>query len=395
MDPAFRADPYPAYAWLRENEPVHFHARTDRTPSYWALSRFEDVWDAVRRPGDYSSASGLTFFDDEIGELGLAPTIVMMDPPRQTQLRGLIGRAFTPRRVADLEATIRAFVRGRVAVLLDGGADLHRDFSAPVPTFVLAELLGVPEADRARFGPWVSVLTGLQNDGFAAPGRDAVTAVAEMFEYFSAVIADRRTHPRDDLIGALARAEVVGDDGRPARLSDWDILGFCFVMVAGGNDTTASLISHGVALLTDAPEQRKLLLDDPALVEGAVLEFLRLEGSVQGLCRTTTRPVVVHNVEIPAGEKVLMLYAAANRDPDEFGPSAEELDVRRTPPRHLGFSSGPHFCIGNHLARLQAQIAFEELLAAIPDVAVDLAAGVRHDSAFVRGWVSLPVTSSG
>ena len=183
-----------------------------------------------------------------------------------------------------------------------------------------------------------------------------------MFGYFAGVIEERRAHPQDDLIGALVAAET----RRRQRLSDWDILGFCFVMVAGGNDTTGALISHGVGLLDDFPEQRRLLLDDPSLIPAAVSEFLRMESSVQGLARTTTRDVVVGDVEIPAGEKVLMLYGSANRDEAEFGDDADRLDVRRDAPRHLGFSSGPHFCIGSHLAKLQARVAFEELLAAYP-----------------------------
>ncbi len=309
----------------------------------------------------------------------------------QTQLRGLVGKGFTPRRVAALEDDIRAFVRSLIAGF-GAETDLHRDFSSRIPTFVLAELLGVPDADRARFDPWVSTLTVLQ-DGAPSTSTSAPTAiagaqaVAEMFEYFSAVIADRRAEPRDDLIGALVSAEIDGQ-----RLSDWDVLGFCFVMVAGGNDTTGALISHGVGLLDDFPEQRRLLLDDPGLIPGAVTEFLRMESSVQGLARTTTRAVEVDGVTIPAGEKVLMLYGSANRDVEEFGEDADRLDVRRDAQRHLGFSSGPHFCIGSHLAKLQARVAFEELLAAHPQVGVDRAAGVRHRSAFTRGWESLPAT---
>jgi cytochrome P450 len=144
-------------------------------------------------------------------------------------------------------------------------------------------------------------------------------------------------------------------------------------------------------LLGEAPDQRRLLLDDPGLIPGSLLEFLRLESSVQGLARTTLADVEIDGVTIPAGRKVMMLYAAANRDPREFGATADRLDVRRHIPRHLSFSSGPHFCIGSHLARLQARVALEELLAAHPWVAVDPAAGRRHESAFVRGWLSLPL----
>jgi cytochrome P450 len=400
LDPDFLADPYPAFAWLREHEPVHHHPSDHRAPAFWALSRFEHVWDAVRRPEIFSSASGLTFFDDEIGQLGIPPTIVMLDPPRQPRLRALIGRGFTPKRVMALEQPIREFVRARLAAMserhVDGDTvDFHTDFASTIPTYVLAELFGVPAEDRALFTPWVHALTQLQNEGFdssaltgthAPPG--ALEAMAEMMEYFTSMIAARRATPTDDLLGALVAAELEGE-----RLSDWDILGFCFVVVAGGSDTTASLISHAVTLLGDAPDQRRLLLDDPALIPVALLEFLRLESSVQGLARTTLADVEVGGVSIAAGQKVMMLYAAANRDPREFGETADQLDVRRDIPRHLAFSSGPHFCVGSHLARLQARVAVEELLAAHPWASVDTAAGRRHESAFVRGWISLPVAN--
>src|SRR3954447_11374547 len=187
LDPSFLADPYPGYAWLRDHEPVHHHAADHRAPAFWALSRFEHVWDAVRRPEVFSSASGLTFFNDEIGQLGLPPTIVMLDPPVQTRLRALIGRAFTPKHVTRLEDGIRAFVRDRIedmaARAADGETvDLHADYSSAVPTWVLAELFGLPETDREKFGPWVQTLTRLQNDGFdvnalvGADGQDPKAA---------------------------------------------------------------------------------------------------------------------------------------------------------------------------------------------------------------------------
>lgn len=390
LDEEFLADPYPTYAWLRDHDPVHHYPARGGIPSFWTLSRFADVWDAVRRPEDYSSAQGLTFHPDEIGQLGLPPNLVMLDPPRQTRLRALVGHGFTPKRVTRLEGTIRGFVRERAAAMTertDAGepVDLHREFSSTIPTYVLAELFGVADEDRHRFAPWVQALTAIQNDGLRLGELDSLGAVAEMLGYFTEQIAARRHEPTDDLLGALVAAELDGE-----RLTDWDILGFCFVVVAGGSDTTASLISHGIAQLTHAPDQRQLLLEDPSLIGNALVEFLRRESSVQGLCRITTRPITVQDVTIPASEKVLMMYAAANRDPREFGPTADELDVGREIPRHLAFSSGPHFCIGSHLARLMARVAFEELLAAHPQICVDTAAGERHPSAFVRSWVSLP-----
>ena len=401
LDPAFLADPYPGYAWLRDHEPVHHHPRDHRAPAFWVLSRFEHIWNAVRTPEVFSSASGVTFFNDEIGQLGLPPTLVMLDPPVQTRLRALIGRAFTPRHVTRLEDGIREFVRDRISELTRRAADgepvdLHTEFSATVPTWVLAELFGLPEADRERFGPWVQALTRLQNEGFDAnalvgeTGTDGQTApgvqaVGEMFEYFSAAITASREDPGDDLLGRLVTAELDGE-----RLSDWDILGFCFVVAAGGADTTAALISHTVQLTGEHMDQREAVLSDPDLLPGALVECLRYESSVQGLARTTLADVEVDGVEIPAGEKVLMLYGSANRDPREYGETADRLDVRREVGRHLAFSSGPHFCIGNHLARFQARVAVGELFAAHPHVTVDADAGVRHESAFVRGWVSLP-----
>ena len=391
-DPAALEDPYPAYQQLRDLDPVHLQAGHGGDADFYVLSRFDDIWDAVRRPDVFSSASGITF-RNEIAALGLAPTIVMLDPPVHTGLRALIGSAFTPRRVARLEGELRAFVRGRIERMersaADGApVDLHRDYSSPVPTFVLGSLLGIPEADRARFDPWVSGLTRLQNAGFAVDGiGDAVGSVAEMYAYFSHVIAARRTDPQDDLLGALVAAEVDGE-----RLTDWDILGFCFVMVAGGNDTTGNLISHGVMLLDDDHASRERLVAQPDLIGAALVEFLRLESSVQGLARMTTSPVTIHGVEIPSGVKVMMLYGSGNRDEREFGPDAARLDVTREIRRHLAFSSGAHFCIGSHFARLQARVAFEELLRRQPHIGVDVRNGQRLHSSFTRGWLSLPAT---
>ncbi|MEO5874162.1 MAG: cytochrome P450 [Streptosporangiaceae bacterium] len=391
FDPAFQADPYPAYRELRDHDPVHRHDG----PPFWALSRFEDVWAAVRDAGTFSSEQGLTFYPDEIGTLGLAPTLVMLDPPRHTALRRLISAGFTPRRINALEDLLRGFVRGRISLMeakaADGEpVDLHRDFSSPLPTFALAHLLGVPEPDRARFDPWVRALTTLQDGGFDGAALNtggAIEAVAEMFAYFTDVIAARRAEPADDLVSALTAAEIDGE-----RLTDWDILGFCFVMVAGGNDTTGNLVSHGIMLLDAHHDQRERLAADHALIPNAVLEFLRLESSVQSLGRTTTRPVTIRGVEIPAGEKVMMLYGSANRDEREFGPDADRLDITRRIPRQLGFASGVHFCIGSHLAKLQARVAFEELLTRQPHLGVDLAGAKRISSPFTRGWAELPAT---
>ena len=396
FDPAHLADPYPAYQVLRDTDPVHHHLGdgTQARPEFWALSRYADVDAAVTEPDLFSSASGLTFYADEIEKLGLAPTIVMMDPPEHSTKRRLLAKAFSPRRVAETEPIIRDFVRGRLADMAERHAagetvDLHRDFSSQVPTFVLAHLFGLPEADRPLFDPWVTALTSLQDEGFRPEGLDggALGAVGAMFEYFGALITERRATPGDDLISALTQAEIEGE-----TLTDWDVLGFCFVIVAGGNDTTGNLISHTAALLDRHPDQRTMLAANPDLIPGALVECLRMESSVQALARTTTREVTIEGVTIPAGEKVMMLYGSANRDERRYGPTAGRLDITREDTGHLAFSRGPHFCIGSHFARLQARLAVEELYAAHPSLGVDHAAAVRTVSPFTRGFVSLPAT---
>lgn len=396
FDPAHLAEPYPAYRTLRDAGPVHHH-RGDGTaarPDFWALPRFADVDAAVTDPETFSSASGLTFYHDEIAALGLAPTIVMMDPPEHSAKRRLLAKAFSPKRVAATEPVIREFVRTRLAELsrrsADGDVvDLHRDFSSQVPTFVLAHLFGLPDADRPLFDPWVTALTTLQEEGFHPAGLEggATEAVAEMFEYFGALIAERRAAPGDDLISALTQASVDGE-----TLTDWDVLGFCFVIVAGGNDTTGNLISHTVTQLDLHSRQREMLVVDPGLIPGALTECLRFESSVQALARTTTREVTIGGVTIPSGEKVMLLYGSANRDERRFGPTAGQLDITREDTGHLGFARGPHFCIGSHFARLQARLAVEELYAAHPRIGVDHERATRALSPFTRGFTSLPAT---
>jgi cytochrome P450 len=313
LDPLFHRDPYPWYRRLRDENPVHH-----TSSGYWVLSRFEDVFQATIDTSTYSSAQGLTFAQDEIVALGLKPTMVMMDRPQHSTFRRLISRGFTPRRVAGLEPSIRAFVRSRVTELCDAGAaDLVEVLAGPLPSFVVATYLGVPEADRQQFGAWGDAIVDANATGSTV--RDAGEALAGLYGYFTELIAWRRSHPGDDMLSDLVVAEV---DGRPLELDK--ILGYCFVMIAGGNDTASGLLAGGVALLSEHPRQRQLLLDDPGLVGRAVEELLRLTSPVQGLSRTTTRAVDLHGSEIPPHTKVHLLYGSANRDEREFGPTADD-----------------------------------------------------------------------
>jgi cytochrome P450 len=222
-------------------------------------------------------------------------------------------------------------------------------------------------------------------------GKDAGAALGDLVAYFAELVERRRREPGDDLVSVLLRAD---DEG--AGIGIPGILGYAFVMIAGGNDTTTGLLAGSAELLTRNPLQRDRLLHDPSLIPNAVEEFLRLTTPVQGLCRVATRDVTIEGAPtIAAGDRVLLCYAAANRDPREFGPDAEELDVGRSIARHLSFSIGAHFCLGAAAARLQGRIVLEELLARCPRFAVDAEAGVFADGAFTRRYESLPIVVDG
>jgi cytochrome P450 len=378
LDPETQRNPFPVYQRLRDEDPVHLVV----SRGFWALSRFEDVYAAARDTETFSSAQGLTFEEDEIARLGLAPTIVMMDPPRQTALRRLVSRGFTPRRVAELEAPIREFVVERVERMRAAGeADFIRELAGPLPTFVVAHFLGVPAEDRPRFDEWSNAI--VQANALGSVLTSAADAVADLYRYFGGLIEERRARPQDDMISVLIASDLDGE-----QLTDAEILGFCFVMIAGGNDTTTGLVGGAAALLTQRRDQRQLLIEAPERIRTAVEEFLRLPSPVHGLSRTTTREVTLRG---RAGRKVHLLYGSANRDPREFGPTAEQLDVTRKVARHVAFGSGPHFCMGAAVARLQGRVAIEELLTRMPEFAVDAAAGRYAPGPFVRRFEVLPI----
>lgn len=369
-------DPFPLYQRLRDEDPVHW---SDEVGCY-VLSRFEDVFSAARDTDTFSSAQGLTFHN-EVEELGLAPNIVMMDPPDHTHYRRLVNRGFTPRQVDEIEPAVREFVAARIEALRSAEkVDFIQGLARPLPCFVVASYLGVPEADRGQFEGWTESIVQAGSKGH--PGS-AADALAGMYGYFTELIARRRAEPGDDMISIL----VAADDG---SLEIEQILGYAFVMVTGGNDTATGLLGDAAELLTANPDQRARLRDDPSMIPNAVEECLRLTSPVQGLCRVTTRDVTVHGVDLPKGTRVLLCYGAANRDPREFGATAEAMDVTRSIPRLMTFSSGPHFCLGAAAARLQGRVVIEELLARCPDFQVDAEAGVFADGAFTRRYDTLP-----
>ncbi len=379
-------DPFSMYAALRDHDPVH--EVSSGSGDYWVLSRFEDIMGAAVDFQTYSSAQGLTFQYGEMEKIGIEAPIVMMDPPDHTALRKLATKRFTPKQVRDIEPLIRAFVVERVERLREiGQGDIIAELFKPLPSLVVAHSLGVPQSDRAHFDGWSDAIVSANATGDVLSAADAV---AELFAYFARLIEKRRSDPADDMISTLVHARLDGEPVSAAKL-----LGMAFTMVTGGNDTTTGLLGVAADLLTKNPGQRALLRGDPSLLRSAVEEFLRLASPVQGLARMTTRDVDISGRTIPADRKVMLLYASGNRDEREFGPGAGDCDVTRKIRRHLSFSYGAHHCIGAAIARLQASIALEELLARCPDFTVDGEAGRFAPGHFVRRYETLPFDATG
>ena len=378
-------DPFPMYRALRDHDPVHRVEAGGPSESFWFLSRFDDVFAAVRDTDTFSSAHGLTVDQASPGtQMGDATPIVFMDPPDHTTMRRLVSKGFTPRQVTELEDGIRAFTVERIEQLREvGSGDLIAGLFKPLPSFVVAYYLGVPPEDRVRFDGWTEQIVAA-----AAQGNIGATeGIADLLGYFSELIERRRTDPGDDMVSHLVQ---LGEDD----VSILWVLGFAFTMVTGGNDTTTGLLGGSAVLLTEHRDERRRLLDDPGLLPGAVEEFLRLSSPVQGLARTLLRDVEIEGKTIPKGRKVLLLYASANRDPREFGDDAERCDVGRGIRRHLALSYGPHHCIGAALARLQGRVVVEEMLARCPDFAVDATAGSYAGGPYTRRFATLPFVAS-
>lgn len=383
------ARPWAMYADLRDHDPVH-HVDRPGGRDYYVLSRHADVLAAAIDTATYSSASGLTVEYDELERIGLADNrpLVMLDPPDHTAFRKLVARGFTPRQVRTVEPQVRDFVVERIErVRAVGEGDIVAELFKPLPTMVVAHYLGVPEGDRDRFDEWTHAIVGASSAGAVGAVSGAAEAVAELMGYFAELVERRRVEPGDDTVSHLVAAGV-GDD-QAGLLS---ILAYVFTMVTGGNDTTTGMLGGAVQLLEERRDQRKLLFDDPGLLGPAVEELLRLTSPVQGLARTTTTDVELHGTTIPAGRKVLLLYAAANRDPRRYGADADELDVRRHPGQLLTFSQGSHHCLGAAAARMQARVALEELLARCPDFAVDLDGVAWAPGPYVRRPTTVPFT---
>ena len=373
-------DPYPAWAWMREHAPVY---RNDER-GFWALSRHADVQAAVVDWRRFCSGQGVA-----LGSTVANTTIIDMDPPRHDELRGLISRAFTPRRVAELEGPVRAQCRDLLGALdPNTPVDLVDVYSNEIPMAVITRLLDVPEADRPHYRRWIDAYL------HRAPGRTGTTpegevAFGEAIAHLAALIADRRAHPGPDLLSALIAAE---EDGR--RITDEELLRFAFLLLIAGYETTTKLIGTAAYWLWRTPEQRRLVTADPDLLPGTVEEVLRYDGPTPFMARTLTEDVTLHDVTMPAGDQVLLLFGSANRDPAHV-VDPDRFDVTRPPGGHLALGHGIHFCLGAAIARLEGRVAIGELLAAFPDYSIDSEGLVRARTDNNRGFAAVPVVLGG
>jgi cytochrome P450 len=387
-DYAFQEDPYPVYARLRAEDPLHYNPELD----LWALSRHADIAEAVRTEGTYSNSWGVAIEKSAWGpDAHKVMSILGMDPPRQKRLRSLVSRGFTPRRVHDLLPRVQELTDRYLGECLEKGSfDWITDFAGKLPMDVISELMGVPEEDRAEVRRQADIVVHREDGVFDVPpaGMEASLFLAG---YYQDMVAQRRRAPSDDLTSALIEAEVDGD-----RLADEDVIAFLFLMVVAGNETTTKLLGHALFHLTRHPDQLAKVFDgpDPDLVTPWVEETLRYDTSSQLLARYLLRAVELHGKVAPRGSKLLLSLGSANRDervfsrPDEYDIFRDDEELAQ----HLSFGGGRHFCLGANLARLEARVALTTLVERVRTVDVEHDRCARVHSLNVRGFASVPVT---
>ena len=376
-------DPYPVYRWMRDEAPVY----RNKEMGFYALTRFRDNLDAFIDKDSYTStwSTSLEFMDQPHAGSGL---MIWMDPPEHNRYRGLVSKAFTPRRISDLEPQVRAIATGYLDALVGRERfDVVKEFTARLPMDVISSLLGIPESDRR----WVQEGSNAmlhRDPGSPLPRPEAIEATGEVLAYFDQQIAERRARPREDMMTLLTQVEFEDDDGSVARLSDSNIRQFLMLLATAGNETVTKLLATAYYELWRNPDERARVVADPALARNAVEELLRFDPPSQYQGRVATRDLKLHGVVIPKHSRVLLITGATGRDERKF-PDPDRFDVGREIDVHLGFGYGRHICLGASLARLESRIAIEELLRRFPVYEVPADGVERMHSSNVRGLSGL------
>ncbi|MFD7028111.1 cytochrome P450 [Streptomyces sp. NPDC059917] len=364
----FATDPYPAYAWLREHAPVHRTTLPSGVEA-WLVTRYADARQALadqrlsKNPVHHAEP-GKTGIPGE-RSAGLMTHLLNIDPPDHTRLRRLVSKAFTPRRVAEFAPRVQELTDHLIdAFARKGEADLIHEFAFPLPIYAICELLGVPREDQDDFRDWAGMM--IRHGG--GPRGGVARSVKKIRAYLGELIHRKRDDLGDDLISDLIRASDHGD-----HLTEAEATAMCFVLLFAGFETTINLIGNGTYALFRNPDQRALLQEslaagDRALLETGIEELLRYDGPVElATWRYATRPLTLGGQDIPAGDPVLVVLAAADRDPARFD-DPDALDLSRSDNQHLGYGHGIHYCIGAPLARLEGQTALATLLTRLPDL---------------------------
>lgn len=379
-------DPYPVYERLRDEAPLYHNAER----GFWALSRHADVIEGFRDHVRLSNSHGVSLDPMASGpHAHRTMSFLAMDPPMHGRMRGLVSKAFTPRRVAELEPRIREITRDYLRDMRARGSgdghDLISDLAGRLPMDVISELMGVPVEDRQELRRLSDLLVHREEGVHDVP-PEGVEAALELVVYYADMLAQRKANPTDDLTSALLAAEVDGD-----RLTDEEITGFLFLMVVAGNETTTKLLGNAWYWAWRNPDERAKPFADPSRVPMWVEETLRYDTSTQMLARLALVDIELHDRLIPAGDRVVLLVGSANRDPRAFAdPDRYDLDRAEPLPQLASFGFGRHFCLGASLARLEARVALEELVAEVEDYDIDPDGIERVHSVNVRGFAALP-----
>ena len=389
--PEHRRDPHATWRALREQAPVY----RSRVFGSWICTRYDDVHRVLRDPNFTSDRSEVPVMKlierlsrrDPVFGSFLQRNLLSIDGAEHRRLRGLVSKAFTPRRIERLRPRLQVLVDDLLERAAEKGeVDLVAELARPLPVVAIAELLGVPPEDRELFRAWSSELVQLL-DPFQGRGgaRSLRQAVHGIVDYFRPLLAQRREQPRDDLISAMIAAEQDGE-----QLDELDLLALCSLLLVAGHETTSNLIGNAAVALLRFPDERKRLQDDPSLIESAVDEFLRYESPIQLTDRAVVADCELGGQRIRRGQLVAVVLAAANRDPEKFA-EPDRLDLARSDNPHLAFGQGNHYCLGSQLAKLEAEIAVGSLLRRFPDLRGDPEPPDWRRSMIVRGPVALPL----
>ena len=383
--------PYDYFAFLRREHPLAWHPETEKSHDgagrgFYAVTKHADLVHVSKNPQVFSSWWGTNIPDAPEANLAMLRLLMLnMDPPKHREYRQLVRAGFTPSKIKQLQADVRALAAHIIdKVARRGACDFVNDIACELPLQVIAELMGIPQKDRHKVFEWTNQLIGFDDPEFQTSPEQGALASANMWSYANELAEDRKRRPSADLVTALLNAEVDGN-----RLTEAEFDSFFLLLAVAGNETTRNLTTQGMLSLCEHPDQHELLRRDPSLVNPAVEEMLRFRPAVIYFRRTVTRDTELRGVKLQKGDKVCVYYGSANRDEDVF-KNPDVFDIRRKPNPHLAFGIGEHFCLGSHLARMELQVIFKEILSRLPDM--ELAGEVRRlRSNFIDGIKTMPV----